>query len=119
MLSLIGGIIGLVMAKLIGFIVTVYLLPTVIPWYAAVIAIGVMRDGGYFSRIISSMASSKARILSRPFGRTSKMKVLTGSFYENFKMAWDTLLNHKLRSFFDNLWRCCRRRGRHADVFGH
>jgi len=41
MLSSIGGIIGLVMAKLIGLIVTVYLLPTVIPWYAAVIAISV------------------------------------------------------------------------------
>jgi putative ABC transport system permease protein len=27
------------------------------------------------------------------------MKPLTGPFYENFKMAWDTLLNHKLRSF--------------------
>src|SRR6266404_3428971 len=41
MLSSFGGIIGLVIAKLIGLIVTVYLLPTVIPWYAAVIAIGV------------------------------------------------------------------------------
>jgi putative ABC transport system permease protein len=40
-LSTIGGIIGLVMAKLIGFIITKMLLPTVIPWYAAVIAIGV------------------------------------------------------------------------------
>jgi putative ABC transport system permease protein len=40
-LSTVGGIIGLVLAKLIGFIVTQMLLPTVIPWYAAVIAIGV------------------------------------------------------------------------------
>jgi len=40
-LSSIGGVIGLVLAELIGFIVTAYLLPTVIPWYAAVIAIGV------------------------------------------------------------------------------
>ena len=40
-LSTIGGVIGLVIAKLIGFIVTKFLLPTVIPWYAAVIAIGV------------------------------------------------------------------------------
>jgi putative ABC transport system permease protein len=40
-LSTIGGIIGLVLAKLIGFIVTMLVLPTVIPWYAAVISIGV------------------------------------------------------------------------------
>jgi len=40
-LATIGGLIGLVIAKLIGLIVTIYLLPTIIPWYAAVIAIGV------------------------------------------------------------------------------
>ncbi len=40
-LSVIGGIIGLILAKLIGFIVTVYLIKTIIPWYAAVISIGV------------------------------------------------------------------------------
>jgi len=40
-LSSIGGMIGLILAELIGFIVSAYLLPTVIPWYAAVIAIGV------------------------------------------------------------------------------
>jgi putative ABC transport system permease protein len=40
-LSAIGGIIGLVLAKLLGFIVTMYVIKTVIPWYAAVISIGV------------------------------------------------------------------------------
>jgi putative ABC transport system permease protein len=40
-LSAIGGVIGLILAKLIGFIVTAFLLQTVIPWYAAVISIGV------------------------------------------------------------------------------
>jgi putative ABC transport system permease protein len=40
-LSVIGGIIGLILAKLLGFIVTIYVLKTVIPWYAAVISIGV------------------------------------------------------------------------------
>lgn len=40
-LSAIGGIIGLILAKLIGFIVTAFLLQTIIPWWAAVIAIGV------------------------------------------------------------------------------
>ncbi|MCY7374429.1 MAG: ABC transporter permease [Pyrinomonadaceae bacterium] len=40
-LAAIGGIIGLIVAKLIGFIVTALLIQTIIPWYAAVIAIGV------------------------------------------------------------------------------
>jgi putative ABC transport system permease protein len=40
-LSTIGGVIGLLLAKIIGFVVTMFLLPTVIPWYAAVISIGV------------------------------------------------------------------------------
>ncbi len=40
-LSAIGGIIGLILAKLLGFIVTIYVIQTVIPWYAAVISIGV------------------------------------------------------------------------------
>jgi len=40
-LATIGGIIGLIAAKAIGFFLTQVVLPTVIPWYAAVIAIGV------------------------------------------------------------------------------
>ncbi|HEY0426611.1 MAG TPA: ABC transporter permease [Pyrinomonadaceae bacterium] len=40
-LSAIGGIIGLILAKLIGLVVSAVLLKTVIPWYAAVISIGV------------------------------------------------------------------------------
>jgi len=40
-LSAIGGVIGLVLAELIGFAVSAVLLKTVIPWYAAVISIGV------------------------------------------------------------------------------
>ena len=40
-LSAIGGIIGLIIAKLIGFIVTAFVIQTIIPWYAAVISIGV------------------------------------------------------------------------------
>ena len=40
-LATIGGIIGLILAKAIGYIVSAMLLQTVIPWYAAVIAIGV------------------------------------------------------------------------------
>lgn len=40
-LSAIGGIIGLILAKLLGLIVTIYVIKTVIPWYAAVISIGI------------------------------------------------------------------------------
>ena len=40
-LSAIGGIIGLILAELIGFIISAYVIQTVIPWYAIIIAIGV------------------------------------------------------------------------------
>jgi putative ABC transport system permease protein len=40
-LAAIGGIIGLILAKLLGLIISQFLIETVIPWYAAVIAIGV------------------------------------------------------------------------------
>ncbi len=40
-LSAIGGLTGLVLAKVLGLIVTAYIIQTVIPWYAAVISIGV------------------------------------------------------------------------------
>ena len=40
-LSAIGGITGLILAKLLGYIVSAFLIKTIIPWYAAVIAIGV------------------------------------------------------------------------------
>lgn len=40
-LATLGGVIGLIIAKIIGFAVTAFLIPTVIPWWAAVIAIGV------------------------------------------------------------------------------
>lgn len=40
-LSAIGGIIGLILAELIGVIISAYVIQTVIPWYAIIIAIGV------------------------------------------------------------------------------
>ena len=40
-LSAIGGIIGLILAELIGFVISAFLIETKIPWYAMVIAIGV------------------------------------------------------------------------------
>ncbi|MBC7901086.1 MAG: ABC transporter permease [Saprospiraceae bacterium] len=40
-LSAIGGLTGLILAKIIGVIISALFIQTVIPWYAAVIAIGV------------------------------------------------------------------------------
>ena len=40
-LSAIGGTIGLILAKLLGLIISAFLIKTIIPWYAAVIAIGI------------------------------------------------------------------------------
>lgn len=48
-LSAIGGLIGLILAKLIGIIVSALFIQTVIPWYAAVISIG-------FSTLVGIMA---------------------------------------------------------------
>ena len=41
LLSAIGGFIGLFIAYTAGYIITLYVFPTSIPWYAAVLAIGV------------------------------------------------------------------------------
>ncbi len=41
MLSAIGGLIGLILALIIGQIITAFVFPTRIPWWSAVIAIGV------------------------------------------------------------------------------
>ena len=40
-LATIGGVIGLILAKVLGFAISAVLIQTVIPWYAAVISIGV------------------------------------------------------------------------------
>lgn len=40
-LSAIGGITGLILAKLLGLIISAMIMQTIIPWYAAVISIGV------------------------------------------------------------------------------
>ncbi len=41
LLSAIGGLIGLILALIIGQIITMYVFPTRIPWWSAVIAIGI------------------------------------------------------------------------------
>ncbi|HBR58014.1 MAG TPA: ABC transporter permease, partial [Blastocatellia bacterium] len=48
-LAAIGGLIGLAIAELVGYVITSMLIKTVIPWYAAVIAIG-------FSAIVGILA---------------------------------------------------------------
>lgn len=48
-LAAIGGLIGLIIAELIGFVITSMFIKTVIPWYAAVIAIG-------FSAVVGILA---------------------------------------------------------------
>jgi putative ABC transport system permease protein len=40
-LAAIGGITGLILAKLLGYIISAFLIQTIIPWYAALIAISV------------------------------------------------------------------------------
>ncbi|MBK7709112.1 MAG: ABC transporter permease [Acidobacteria bacterium] len=58
-LAAIGGVIGLVMAKLLGMIVTAYVLQTVIPWYAAVIAISVSAIVGILAGIFPAWKAAR------------------------------------------------------------
>ncbi|MDQ3131168.1 MAG: ABC transporter permease [Acidobacteriota bacterium] len=58
-LSAIGGIIGLILAELIGFIVSVYLIKTVIPWYAMVISIGVSAAVGALAGLFPAWKAAR------------------------------------------------------------
>lgn len=58
-LSAIGGIIGLILAKLLGIIVTHFLIPTIIPWYAAVIAIGVSAGVGIIAGLFPAWKAAR------------------------------------------------------------
>ncbi len=58
-LSAIGGIIGLIIAKLVGFIVTMFLIQTIIPWYAAVIAIGVSAVVGILAGLFPAWKAAR------------------------------------------------------------
>ena len=58
-LSAIGGIIGLIIAKLVGIIVTMFLIPTIIPWYAAVIAIGVSAGVGILAGLFPAWKAAR------------------------------------------------------------
>ncbi len=58
-LAAIGGITGLFMAKLLGIIVTAYVIQTVIPWYAAVIAIGVSAVVGILAGLFPAWKAAR------------------------------------------------------------
>jgi putative ABC transport system permease protein len=58
-LSAIGGSIGLILAKLLGVIISAVLIPTVIPWYAAVIAIGVSAFVGILAGLFPAWKAAR------------------------------------------------------------
>ena len=58
-LSAIGGTIGLILAELIGIIISRMLLPTVIPWYAAVISIGVSAIVGILAGLFPAWKAAR------------------------------------------------------------
>lgn len=58
-LSAIGGIIGLISAKLIGLVVSAFLIQTIIPWYAAVIAIGVSAGVGILAGLFPAWKAAR------------------------------------------------------------
>jgi putative ABC transport system permease protein len=58
-LSAIGGLIGLILAKLIGLIVSSLFIKTVIPWYAAVIAIGVSAAVGILAGLFPAWKAAQ------------------------------------------------------------
>lgn len=58
-LSAIGGIIGLVIAELIGIVVSRMFLETVIPWYAVVISIGVSAAVGILAGLFPAWKAAR------------------------------------------------------------
>ncbi len=58
-LSAIGGIVGLILAELIGFIVTAYLIQTRIPWWAAVLSIGVSAGVGILAGLFPAWKAAR------------------------------------------------------------
>ncbi len=58
-LAAIGGLIGLGIAKLLGYVVTHYLIQTVIPWWAAMIAIGVSAGVGIVAGIFPAWKAAR------------------------------------------------------------
>lgn len=59
MLSAIGGLIGLFLAFMIGVIITAYVFPTKIPWWAAVVAIGVSAGVGILAGLFPAWKAAR------------------------------------------------------------
>ncbi|QYO63218.1 ABC transporter permease [Leptolyngbya sp. 7M] len=59
MLAAIGGIIGLILALIIGQIITAMVFPTRIPWWAAVIAIGVSAGVGILAGLFPAWKAAR------------------------------------------------------------
>ncbi|HUF03892.1 MAG TPA: ABC transporter permease [Aridibacter sp.] len=58
-LSAIGGLIGLGIAQLLGVFVTMYVIPTRIPWWAAVLAIGVSAAVGILAGLYPAWKAAR------------------------------------------------------------
>ena len=58
-LSAIGGLTGLILAKIVGVIISALFIQTVIPWYAAVIAIGVSAIVGILAGLFPAWKAAK------------------------------------------------------------
>lgn len=59
MLSAMGGIIGLLLAFIIGVIITALVFPTKIPWWAAVVAIGVSAGVGILAGLFPAWKAAR------------------------------------------------------------
>jgi putative ABC transport system permease protein len=59
MLSAIGGLIGLLLAFMIGVVITAYVFPTRIPWWAAVVAIGVSAGVGILAGLFPAWKAAR------------------------------------------------------------
>jgi putative ABC transport system permease protein len=58
-LAAIGGLIGLVLAEVIGIVVSRMFLETVIPWYAAVVSIGVSAAVGILAGLFPAWKAAR------------------------------------------------------------
>ena len=58
-LSMIGGIIGLILAYIIGLVITRLVFPTKIPWWSVVVSIGVSGAVGIIAGIFPARKAAK------------------------------------------------------------
>ncbi len=59
LLSAIGGLIGLFLAIVLGFIITAYVFPTRIPWWSAVLAIGISSGVGILAGLFPAWKAAQ------------------------------------------------------------